>query len=242
MTTQMTCESMKRGRGEVKSLFPFFLFQISFIYFGFFLFYQMQRWAKTNMNGKGEKKMVDLGVREKIQMQMLEEGWKRKWVNYQFTSWQELHVYSPRARLSLYLWRLIRQCNLRSCHIRRGFFSDVSPNEFLCWLPLVILQMTQWLCMISDGTSERGLISSEILPIIMILAVVNDQKESWLVTAWVEALLWMKTIAGVHVLTGCGAIATHMTCLTSQSISLQLYSEDSCEKVSFWSSNHSCPN
>jgi hypothetical protein len=23
---------------------------------------------------------------------------------------------------------------------------------------------------------------------------------------------------------------------------LQLYSEDSCEKVSFWSNNHSCPN
>jgi hypothetical protein len=25
--------------------------------------------------------MVDLGVREKIQMQMVEEGWKRKWHN-----------------------------------------------------------------------------------------------------------------------------------------------------------------
>jgi hypothetical protein len=52
----------------------------------------------------------------------------------------------------------------------------------------------------------------------------------------------MKTIAGVHVLIGRGAIATHMTCLTSRSISLQLYGEDSCEKVSFWSNNHSCPN
>jgi hypothetical protein len=52
----------------------------------------------------------------------------------------------------------------------------------------------------------------------------------------------MKTIAGVHVLTGRGAIATHMTCLTSQSISFQLYGEDSCEKASFWSNNHSCPN
>jgi hypothetical protein len=49
----------------------------------------------------------------------------------------------------------------------------------------------------------------------MLLAVVNDQKESWLVTPRVEALLWTKTIAGVHVLTGRGAIATHMTCLTS---------------------------
>jgi hypothetical protein len=38
-------------------------------------------------NGKVEKKMVDLGVRKKIQMQMVEEWWKRKWDNYQFTSW-----------------------------------------------------------------------------------------------------------------------------------------------------------
>jgi hypothetical protein len=67
----------------------------------------------------------------------------------------------------------------------------------------------------------------------MLLAVVNDQKESWLVTPRVEALLWTKTIAGVHVLTGRGAIATHMTCLTSRSISLQLYGEDSCKKASF---------
>jgi hypothetical protein len=102
--------------------------------------------------------------------------------------------------------------------------------------------MTQWLCLISNDTSERGLISSKILPIIMLLVVANDQKESWLVTPWVEGLLWRKTIAGVHVLIGHGAIATHMTCLTSWSISLQLYSEDSCEKVSFWLNNHSCPN
>jgi hypothetical protein len=75
--------------------------------------------------------------------------------------------------------------------------------------------MTQWLYLISDDTSKRGLIFFEILPIIMLLVVVNDQKESWLVTPRVEALLWMKTIAGVHVLIGCGAIATHITCLTS---------------------------
>jgi hypothetical protein len=55
-------------------------------------------------------------------------------------------------------------------------------------------------------------------------------------------LPWTKTIAGVHVLTGHGVIATHMACLTSRSISLQLYGEDSCEKVSFWSNNHSCAN
>jgi hypothetical protein len=30
--------------------------------------------------------MVDLGVRVKIQMQMVEEWWKRKWDNYRFTS------------------------------------------------------------------------------------------------------------------------------------------------------------
>jgi hypothetical protein len=39
--------------------------------------------------------MVDLGVREKIQLQIVEEGWKRKWDNHEFTSLQELHVYSP---------------------------------------------------------------------------------------------------------------------------------------------------
>jgi hypothetical protein len=44
--------SLKRGRGEVKSRYPLFLFQISFIYF---LFYQMQRWAKTNMQWKRRK-------------------------------------------------------------------------------------------------------------------------------------------------------------------------------------------
>jgi hypothetical protein len=35
---------------------------------------------------------------------------------------------------------------------------------------------------------------------------------------------------------------SHMTCLTSGSISLWLYGEDSCEKASFWLNNHSCPN
>jgi hypothetical protein len=47
--------------------------------------------------------MMDLGVREKIQMQMVEEGWKRKWDNFWFTSRRELHIYSPRAKLSPYL-------------------------------------------------------------------------------------------------------------------------------------------
>jgi hypothetical protein len=89
----------EKGKRGSENLFPFFLFQISFIY----LFYQMQRWAKTNMLRKKRKKMVDLGVRMKIQLQMVEEGWKRKWDNYRFTSRWELHVYSPWARLSPYL-------------------------------------------------------------------------------------------------------------------------------------------
>jgi hypothetical protein len=76
--------------------------------------------------------MVDLGMREKIQMQMVEEGQKRKWDNYRFTSWRELHVDSLRARLFPYLSRLIHRCDLRSCRNRRGFFSGVSPNEFPC--------------------------------------------------------------------------------------------------------------
>jgi hypothetical protein len=104
------------------------------------------------------------------------------------------------------------------------------PMSFLVDFHHDVLQMTQWLYLISDDTSERWLISSKIKPIIMLLVVVNDQKKSWLVTPWVEALPWTKTIAGVHVLIGHGVIATHMACLTSRSISLQLYGEDSCEK------------
>jgi hypothetical protein len=57
-----------------------------------------------------------------------------------------------------------------------------------------------------------------------------------------EALIRMKTIVGVHVLTGYGAIVSPITNLTSRSISLQIYSEDSCEEASFWLNNHSCPN
>jgi hypothetical protein len=36
-TTRMTCESLKRGRGELKSSFPFFLFQISYLLLNFFI-------------------------------------------------------------------------------------------------------------------------------------------------------------------------------------------------------------
>jgi hypothetical protein len=53
---------VKVWKGEVKSCFPFFLFQISFIYFWiFYLFYQMQRWAKTNMQWKRRKENGGFG-------------------------------------------------------------------------------------------------------------------------------------------------------------------------------------
>jgi hypothetical protein len=50
----MTCESLKRGRGEVKSCFPFFLFQISFIYFYFFIL-SNAKVSKRNMQWKRRK-------------------------------------------------------------------------------------------------------------------------------------------------------------------------------------------
>jgi hypothetical protein len=77
MTTWMTCESLKRGREEVKSCFSFFLFQISFINFDFFYFIKCKGEQKQICGAKGEKKLVDLGVREKIQMQMVKERQKR---------------------------------------------------------------------------------------------------------------------------------------------------------------------
>jgi hypothetical protein len=123
----------KGEEGKWKVVSPFSFFQISFIYFWFFI--KCKGEQKQICSGKGEKKMVDLGVREKTKMEIVEEGWKRKWDNYQFTSRWELHVYSLRARLYPYLWRLIRRCNWRSCRNRHGFFVGVSPNEFPCWLP-----------------------------------------------------------------------------------------------------------
>jgi hypothetical protein len=50
-----------------------------------------------------------------------------------------------------------------------------------------------------------------------------------------EALIGMKTIVGVHVLTGYGAITTHMTYFTSRSIPYGAI-------ASFWSNNDSYPN
>jgi hypothetical protein len=37
MATRMTCESLKRGTGEVKSCFPFFSFQTLLFIFDFFI-------------------------------------------------------------------------------------------------------------------------------------------------------------------------------------------------------------
>jgi hypothetical protein len=65
----MTCESLKRGRGEVKSYFSFFSFFKSLLFiFEFFYFIKCKGEQKQICSRKGEKKMVDLGVREKIQM------------------------------------------------------------------------------------------------------------------------------------------------------------------------------
>jgi hypothetical protein len=126
----------KVWKGEVKICFPFFLFQISFIYFWILIYFIKCKGEQKNMQWKRRKENGGFGVREKIQIQMMEEGWNRKWDNYRFTSRQELHVYSLWARLSPYRWRLIHRCDWRSCRNRRGFFSGVSPKEFPCWLPL----------------------------------------------------------------------------------------------------------
>jgi hypothetical protein len=163
----------KGEEGKWKVVSPFSVFKSLLFIFDFI---KCKGEQKQICCGKGEKKMVDLGVREKIQMQMAEEVCKRKWDNYQFTSRRVLHVYSPRARLSPYVWILIHWCDWRSCRNQHGFFSSVSPNKFPCWLPPDVIQMTKWLCLISNDTSKRGLISSEILPIIMLVVVVNDQK------------------------------------------------------------------
>jgi hypothetical protein len=45
---------------------------------------------------------------------------RRKWDNYRFTFRREFHVYSPQARLSPYIWRLICRCDWGSCHNRSG--------------------------------------------------------------------------------------------------------------------------
>jgi ABC-type uncharacterized transport system permease subunit len=70
MTTQMTCKSLKRGSEKLFPLFSFFKSLLFF--FVFFYFIKCKGGQKQICSGKGEKKMVDLGVREKIQMQLVE--------------------------------------------------------------------------------------------------------------------------------------------------------------------------
>jgi hypothetical protein len=70
----MTYEKLKRGRGEMKSCFPFFLFQISFL---FFLFYQMQRWAETNMHWKRRKENGGFGGQRKFKCKWWMKGGKK---------------------------------------------------------------------------------------------------------------------------------------------------------------------
>jgi hypothetical protein len=71
----------EKGKWKVVSPFSFFK-SLLFIFEFFIYFIKCKGEQKQICSGKGEKKMVDLGVREKIQMQMVEEGSKRKWDNY----------------------------------------------------------------------------------------------------------------------------------------------------------------
>jgi hypothetical protein len=61
----------------VKSCFPFFLFSnLFYLFLNFFDFIKCKGEQKHICSEKGEKKMVDLVVREKIQMQMVKKGGK----------------------------------------------------------------------------------------------------------------------------------------------------------------------
>jgi hypothetical protein len=62
--------------------FPLFPFSNLFYLFSIFFILSNTKVRKNKYAVEKEKKMVDLGVREKIQMQMVEEGWKGKWDNY----------------------------------------------------------------------------------------------------------------------------------------------------------------
>jgi hypothetical protein len=62
MTTRMTCKSLKRG---CEKLFSLFSFSNLFYLFLNFLILSNANVSKKICSGKGEKKMVDLGVREK---------------------------------------------------------------------------------------------------------------------------------------------------------------------------------
>jgi hypothetical protein len=73
----------EKGKRGSEMFFPLFPFSNLFYLFSIFFYFIKYKGAQKQIcSGKGEKKMVDLGVREKIQMQMVEEGWKGKWDNY----------------------------------------------------------------------------------------------------------------------------------------------------------------
>jgi hypothetical protein len=71
-------QKFENGKRGSEKLFPLFPFSNLFYFFYFFDFIKCKGEQKQICSGKGEKKMVDLGVREKIQIPIVEEGWKRK--------------------------------------------------------------------------------------------------------------------------------------------------------------------
>jgi hypothetical protein len=77
-------ETGKRGSEKLFPLFPF----------SNLLYFFILSNAKVSKNKyaveKEKKKWWIFRVREKIKMQMVEEGWKRIWDNYRFTSWRGL--------------------------------------------------------------------------------------------------------------------------------------------------------
>jgi hypothetical protein len=63
----------EKGKMGSEKLFPLFPFSNLFYFFIFFILSNAKVSKNQICSGKGEKKMVDLGVREKIQMQMVEK-------------------------------------------------------------------------------------------------------------------------------------------------------------------------
>jgi hypothetical protein len=72
----------EKGKRGSEMFFPLFPFSNLFYLFSIFFILSNTKVRKNKYAVEKEKKMVDLGVREKIQMQMVEEGWKGKWDNY----------------------------------------------------------------------------------------------------------------------------------------------------------------
>jgi hypothetical protein len=75
--------------------------------------------------------------------------------NYRFTSRWELHVYSPWARPSPYLWRLICWCDYRSCHNWGDILDVVAPVVLKNGLPR--MSGIWWQTSISSTTKSTGM-------------------------------------------------------------------------------------